>query len=159
MSLLRDRIAEAMRRHPHLTQANIARACKVKTPSVAGWLNGRTKSLAPDPARRAAELFGCDQNWIGQGVGVPNWRTSNPYESPPIELRAKHIAREPEPVSLEEALRVLCRALATPMPDRQRAELADVFGLLVKYAGEDVYCKRIAALITGLSGKPQPQAA
>lgn len=76
MMPLKDRIAEAMRRHPKLSQADIARACGVKTPSVADWLNGKTKSLAPKPARLAAALFGCDQNWIGSGIGLPNWLDS-----------------------------------------------------------------------------------
>ena len=75
MLTLQERMQEAMRRYPDLTQADIARACKVKTPSVADWLNGETKSLKPEPARLAALLFGCDQNWIGQGVGMPEWRT------------------------------------------------------------------------------------
>lgn len=75
MLTLKARIEEAMRRHPDLSQADIARACKVKTPSVADWLNGKTKSLKPEPARLAALLFGCDQNWIGTGVGVPCWRS------------------------------------------------------------------------------------
>ncbi len=73
MSALKDRIAEAMRRNPGLTQADIARACGVKTPSVSGWLSGRTKSLKPEPARLGAKLFGCDQNWLSTGVGAANW--------------------------------------------------------------------------------------
>lgn len=73
MRALKDRIAEAMRRHPHLSQADIARACGVKTPSVSGWINGDTKSLKPEPARLGAQLFGCDQNWLATGVGLPNW--------------------------------------------------------------------------------------
>lgn len=71
--LLRDRIAECLRRHPKLRQADIARACNVKTPSVVGWLNGDTKTLKADTARLAADLFGCDQNWLATGVGSPGW--------------------------------------------------------------------------------------
>lgn len=73
MSELKDRIAEALRRHPKLSQADVARACGVKSPSVTGWLNGKTKSLQTEPARLAAKLFGCDQNWLAAGVGSPNW--------------------------------------------------------------------------------------
>lgn len=83
MKPLKDRLAEAMRRRPELSQADIARACKVKSPSVTDWMNGNTKSMAPEPARLAAQLFGCDQNWLGQGIGVPNWHdTPNPAASP-----------------------------------------------------------------------------
>lgn len=64
MSTLQQRMAEAMQRRPDLTQADIARACGVSTPSVNGWVSGATKSLKPGTARLAAELFGCDQNWL-----------------------------------------------------------------------------------------------
>lgn len=82
MIALKDRIAEAMRRHPRLSQADIARACGVKTPSVAAWLNGDTKSLKPEPARRGAKLFGCDQNWLSTGVGSPNWSAGSSQDHP-----------------------------------------------------------------------------
>lgn len=88
MKSLKERIEEAMRRNPNVSQADIARACKVKSPSVADWLNGKTKSLKPEPARLAAALFGCDQNWIGQGVGQPNWKTTiwqSPKGGPHVE--------------------------------------------------------------------------
>jgi transcriptional regulator with XRE-family HTH domain len=73
MSTLKERIALCMSRRPDLSQADIARLCDVSRPSVSDWLNGKTKSLKPDAARLAAELFGCDQNWIGQGIGAPGW--------------------------------------------------------------------------------------
>lgn len=73
MSMLKDRIAEAMRRHPALTPAEIARACEVQPPSVWDWINGKTKTLKSDTARLGAKLFGCDQNWLATGVGTPNW--------------------------------------------------------------------------------------
>ena len=76
MRTLQDRITECMRKHPSLSQADIARAAGVKTPSVADWINGKTKSLKPEPARRSALLFGCDQNWLATGTGSPHWRDS-----------------------------------------------------------------------------------
>jgi transcriptional regulator with XRE-family HTH domain len=78
MMPLKDRIALAMSRSPQLKSADLARACKVSTASVADWQNGKTKTLKPEPARLAAALFGCDQNWIGTGVGVPNWSATPP---------------------------------------------------------------------------------
>jgi hypothetical protein len=73
MTELKERLAEAMRRHPAIRQAHIARACKISTASVADWISGKTKSMKPESARLAAKLFQCDQNWLGQGVGRPNW--------------------------------------------------------------------------------------
>lgn len=71
---LQQRLAIAMDRHPNLTHAELARQCHVKAPSVSAWFSGQTKSLGAAAARRAAEVFGCDQNWLGSGVGMPNWR-------------------------------------------------------------------------------------
>lgn len=107
MSTLQDRMREAMRRRPDLSQADLARACKVKTPSVADWLNGKTKSLGPEPARLAAKLFGCDRDWIGQGLGAPQWQDSS---GKPPKVGVKASARNPD---LAAALPVVLQALAT----------------------------------------------
>jgi hypothetical protein len=74
MKALKDRMAEAMRRHPRLRPVDVARACNVTTASVGDWLNGKTLSMKPEPARLGAKLFGCDQNWLSSGVGRPNWK-------------------------------------------------------------------------------------
>lgn len=86
MSTLQQRMAEAMQRRPDLTQADIARACGVSTPSVNGWVSGATKSLKPGTARLAAELFGCDQNWLAIGVGAPQWGAAGKRFSRAVEL-------------------------------------------------------------------------
>ncbi len=79
MQSLQQRIAECMRRRPDLSQADIARACRVRTPSVADWINGKTKTLKPEPARLGAALFGCDQNWLATGTGRPRWHDTEPH--------------------------------------------------------------------------------
>ncbi len=112
MSLLQDRIAECMRKRPHLSQADIARACKVKSPSVADWLNGKTKSLKPEPARLGAALFGCDQNWLATGTGAPNW-VSEPTQT----------SQPPPAPALEDALPVVLDAMANA-PDKGRLRTA-----------------------------------
>ena len=111
MTLLKDRLAEAMRRRPDWSQADVARACKVRSPSVTDWLNGKTKSLKPEPARLAAALFGCDQNWLGQGSGAPNWE---------CEPAAQPAAPSTD---LAAALPVVLDALAAA-PDRVRLRAA-----------------------------------
>jgi phage repressor protein C with HTH and peptisase S24 domain len=86
MQSLQQRMAECMRRHPELTQADIARHCGVSTPSVHGWVHGDTRSLKPNTARLAAQLFGCDQNWLAIGVGTPRWREAGKSGPAHIEL-------------------------------------------------------------------------
>lgn len=129
MKTLRERIEEAMRRHPYLTQADVARACKVTTPSVAGWLNGTTKTLKSETARLAARLFRCDQNWLATGVGSPNWLgiaipIGRVEESTPLYPSAR-------PPSLDEALELLIDVLLDLPPSRWvsvRAQLDAIVG-------------------------------
>lgn len=117
-SLLRERIAEAMRRHPGLSQADVARACGVKTPSVTDWLNGKTKSLKPEPARRGAVLFGCDQNWLATGTGTPNWGGALSAQAT-ATARATADLSVGKPPDLDQALRVVLARL--PGLDRYTA--------------------------------------
>ena len=135
MSTLRARIEEAMRRRPDLSQADIARACGVKTPSVSDWLNGKTKSLRPEVSRRGSILFGCDQNWLATGVGTPNWADIS---------TAPTLA--PAGPSLAEALPVVFAALAQ-IPRAQRAALhAEWAALLVAPDSSEVREAITAAL-------------
>jgi hypothetical protein len=107
MRALKDRIAEAMSRNPHLSQADIARACGVKTPSVADWINGKTKTLKADSARLGAKLFGCDQNWLATGVGLPHWgdeKASTPPASDGVSGKAQsvsHLGHMIEPTTIK----------------------------------------------------------
>jgi transcriptional regulator with XRE-family HTH domain len=73
MQNLRDRVLESLKKRPGLTQAQLARACHVSTASVAGWLNGTSKSMRASTARLAAEAIGCSSAWIGEGIGEPQW--------------------------------------------------------------------------------------
>jgi hypothetical protein len=134
MSLLRDRIAECMKRRPDVKQADIARACKVRTPSVADWLNGKTKTLKPEPARLGAALFGCDQNWLATGTGSPNWEGGSARQAAPE-------------VSLADALGVLGRHLAADMDRDTRAELGDALQSWARWHGKDSYLDNVASLL------------
>ncbi len=121
-----------MRRRPHLLQADIARACKVRTPSVADWINGKTKSLRPEPARLGAALFGCDQNWLASGTGTPNW-----VDEPPQPLN------QAQPPTLADALPVVLDAMAAA-PDKGKLRTA-----LHAVLDDDVpaYRQRLAELL------------
>jgi transcriptional regulator with XRE-family HTH domain len=71
---LKTRLELAMRRRGNPRKAELARAAKVSTASVADWFSGATHSLKPEPARLLAEFFGCDRDWLGSGIGAPLWR-------------------------------------------------------------------------------------
>lgn len=77
---LKERLELAMRRRGNPRKADLARAAKVSTASVADWFNGKTQSLKPEPARLAAAFFGCDRDWLGSGAGAPKWTDASPAD-------------------------------------------------------------------------------
>ena len=62
-------LAEAQKTDPHKTQAGLARACGIKTPSVSGWFTGKTKSVTFENALRAAAYLGVSAPWLASGEG------------------------------------------------------------------------------------------
>lgn len=78
METLAERLTRAMKHRSVTKQADLARACGVKTSSVADWFNGETKTLGPKAARAAAAFFRCSRDWIGYGIGPPNWEEEKP---------------------------------------------------------------------------------
>ena len=52
-----------------VNQAELARACKVKPPSVHGWLSGKSKYLRGENLLSAASALGVSQAWLATGKG------------------------------------------------------------------------------------------
>ena len=65
---LAERITTAMERSG-ITQAELARACGVKPPSVNGWLSGKSKFLRGENLLKAAAVLGVSQQWLATGEG------------------------------------------------------------------------------------------
>lgn len=80
---LADRLTAAMER-AGINQADLARACGVKPPSVHGWLSGKSKFLRGENLLKAADALGVSQQWLAMGVGpmVEGERT----RSQPVEI-------------------------------------------------------------------------
>lgn len=66
--LLSERLKIAMRA-ADVSQADLARACGVKAPSVSGWLSGKSKFLRGENLLRAAAALGVSQYWLATGEG------------------------------------------------------------------------------------------
>ncbi len=67
------------------SQADLAKYCQVKPPSVSKWLNGTTKILAGQNLLRASEFLECDPDWLATGKGFWNSqieKTPSPQKSP-----------------------------------------------------------------------------
>lgn len=70
MTTLAERFKEALsERDPPATQADLARACGIKTPSVNGWFQGTTKSIRGKNLLNAARFLGVSDRWLAEGVG------------------------------------------------------------------------------------------
>jgi transcriptional regulator with XRE-family HTH domain len=69
-----------------VTQAEIARECKIKPPSVADWLNGKTKNLKGPNLVKTARLLRVEEAWLADGVGpkerkAEHWPFSTSYDA------------------------------------------------------------------------------
>lgn len=68
MNTLADRLREAMAASG-ISQAELARACGVKPPSVNGWLSQKAKFLRGENLLKAANALGVRSSWLADGLG------------------------------------------------------------------------------------------
>ena len=66
--MLSKRLQIAMR-EAGVSQAELARACGVKPPSVNGWLSGKSKFLRGENLLAAAKALNVSQAWLATGNG------------------------------------------------------------------------------------------
>lgn len=70
MSTLAARLQAALSsRHPPANQAQLAKACGVRSPSVSDWFSGETKALKANSAAKAAAFLQVRLEWLLYGVG------------------------------------------------------------------------------------------
>ena len=69
VNTLKDRLELAMNGPPKVSQAALARACRVKPPSVNAWLTGDTKRIDGEKLFRAANFLGVNPEWL---AGISN---------------------------------------------------------------------------------------
>ncbi|MDO9357891.1 MAG: XRE family transcriptional regulator [Polaromonas sp.] len=66
--MLSERLKKAMEA-AGMSQADLARACKVSAPSVNGWLNGKSKFLRGENLLSAAKALNVSEQWLANGIG------------------------------------------------------------------------------------------
>lgn len=71
MLTLAQRLTLALKAHGG-SQAELARACQVKPPSVADWFSGETKALKGLSLLRAAAFLHVEALWLATGEGSMN---------------------------------------------------------------------------------------
>lgn len=69
MSPLKDRLRLAMDGPPRVSQAALARACKIAAPSVNNWLSGRSQEIKGANLLAAARLLNVTPEWLATGRG------------------------------------------------------------------------------------------
>lgn len=105
MSTLQERLAIAMAPPCTVTAADLARACKVKAPSVHEWINGPTKTLKGPNAVRVARELSVNVEWLTTGRGP--MRGSEAANTQPTTLDAA-----PEMAEIRLLLGLTAQALA-----------------------------------------------
>lgn len=68
MNTLAERVRYCLS-FPGKSQAELARACGIKQPSVNAWLTGKTKRITGKNLLRAAAYFGVNAEWLATGNG------------------------------------------------------------------------------------------
>lgn len=81
MSSLADRVKQRMT-ELKLRHSLRARLAQVKPPSVAQWLNGRTKEISGETLLLAATALQCSPKWLATGVGPRNAEEGHRAEEP-----------------------------------------------------------------------------
>lgn len=85
---LADRLTLAMTR-VGMTQAELARLCGVKPPSVNGWLSGKSKYLRGENLLLAASALKVNQQWLATGEGSMTASNTEVNIEPGPRLRGK----------------------------------------------------------------------
>jgi transcriptional regulator with XRE-family HTH domain len=106
-------------RRAGISQAELARACGVKAPSVHSWLSGKSKFLRGHNLLAAAKALNVSQNWLATGKGaiVPGV----------VESQADDL----EFLSLDDCLSKLAHALSQ-LDDKQRSDAGHLLDLYAR---------------------------
>lgn len=79
--MISERLKTAMQA-AGLSQAELARRCGVKPPSVNGWLSGKAKFLRGENLLAAAQALGISQHWLATGKG--EMKPAAPLQGKPV---------------------------------------------------------------------------
>jgi len=94
MRTLAERLTEAMKGPPEIKPAELARACRIKQPSVSGWLSGKTKKLEGANLLAAAECLRVNYWWLADGSG--EMRPTGKQQERPVAVAEWPFPRIPE---------------------------------------------------------------
>ena len=90
---LKERMRAALNQEgKKLTQAGMARACKLSPPSVNDWFSGKSKTLEGENLINAANYLGVNAAWLASGtepmIGPQTTKPDDPFSDLPDRLKA-----------------------------------------------------------------------
>lgn len=89
---LKERLEWAMREASDVSQADLARACGIKQPSVNDWISGKTKTIKGANLLNASRLLGVRPEWLASGMGHPRTSVSR-YEATTLDALHSGVRR------------------------------------------------------------------
>lgn len=119
---LAERLQAAMKGPPPITAAALARACKIKPPSIHAWLSGRTKTIEGANLLAASKLLQVSPDWLATGTGLMRpallgiAEPSPPYTDNRALNEAVELLRQIPAEKLAETIRFMRWQLADKAP-------------------------------------------
>jgi transcriptional regulator with XRE-family HTH domain len=127
---LKDRLRLAMEGPPRVSQAELARVCKVAPPSVNDWLSGKSKSMEASKLLAAARLLQVSPDWLATGRGPIHPQREINVKDQGDEMRSASHFPEWNPVIWAEAekwIRFEERAGVVFQPVRRAERLMEIY--------------------------------
>jgi transcriptional regulator with XRE-family HTH domain len=128
MTTLTERLTLAMSRRG-ISQAELARQCGVKQPSVHGWLSGKSKFLRGENLLKAAAVLQVSEEWLATGEG--------PMEQGVKVFTVKSQSTRPDPAILSATQDFLERAFEALGKRFSLKAEAELFADVYEWVAED----------------------
>ncbi|WP_025517557.1 helix-turn-helix domain-containing protein [Bordetella trematum] len=101
MSTLAERLREALD-EAGVKQVELARAAGIKPPSVADWLNGKTKNIKGANLVSVAQFLNVSEAWLADGVLPKERKLDSHWPFPRIQEKDFYALTETQRAAIEE---------------------------------------------------------
>ncbi|WP_419204352.1 helix-turn-helix domain-containing protein [Bordetella trematum] len=101
MSTLAERLREALD-EAGVKQVDLARAAGIKPPSVADWLNGKTKNIKGANLVSVAQFLNVSEAWLADGVLPKERRPSSDWPFDRLKKEDFYSLTEPQRAAIED---------------------------------------------------------
>ena len=138
---LAERLHQALAHLPGATQADLARHCGVRGPSVSNWFTGESKTLKADSLRRAAAFLKVDRDWLATGNGA---------STPALWPADMPLSIGPAPTTIGTTVMQIASMLAG-LSDSRRKTISYIVAEQITHGPSNTEAAAIDALTPGLT--------